>query len=1146
MTVDFGLLASRRFLPLFVSQFLGAFNDNLIKNAIVVLIVFGHAAAGGPSGDIAGQLAGAALVLPFFLFSATAGQLADRFDKATVARFVKACEIPLMAAAAGGLIVGNGWLLLVVLLLIGTQSTFLGPVKYALLPAHLDERELVPGNGLIESSTFLAILLGTIVGGITITLASGPAIVAGLVLAISLAGFAASLFIPPAPASDPSLRIAANVVTETVSIVREARRGRGVFRAIMGLSWFWAFGAVLIGQLPAWGRATLGTDEHVFTLFLAVFAIGIGAGSFLCARMLKGEIAARHVPLGALGMCLFGIDLYFAGRGWTVSGGALLGIGAFLSTAAGWRIVVDLFLIALAGGLFTVPLYAILQAWSDPTRRARTIAANNVVNAAMMTLASLVTVLLVHFGASSGTIFLVLAALNAVAAVYICTLLPDDVLKAVFGFCFRRLYGLSVRGAEQMPKPGQAAVVVVNHVSLLDGLLLAATLPGKPTFAVDTFIAQRWWAKPFLALVEVFTLDPTNPMATKALIRVVREGRCLVIFPEGRITVTGALMKVYEGPGMIADKAEAVVVPVRIDGAQFSRFSYLRGKLRLSWFPRITITILPPRRIDAPPEVTGRERRRIIGRKLYDIMSDMMFVTSATRLNLFEGLLAARRLYGRKQVIAEDYERRRVTYDRFIRGSLVLGRKLVAGTAPRENVALLLPNAVATMIAFFGLHAYGRVPAMLNFAAGADNMALACTGAAVKLVVTSRRFVERAKLAATIERLSQQARILYLEDLGAQIGLGDKLLGLIAPRFAARLHRPHAPTPDDPSVVLFTSGTEGAPKGVVLSHANIMANRLQLAARIDFNPADTVFNALPVFHSFGLTGGALLPMLSGIRTFFYPSPLHYRIVPELVYGENATILFGTDTFLSGYARNANPYDFYSVRYVFAGAEKVRPETRRTWMEKFGLRLLEGYGATETAPVLAVNTPMHNKPGTVGRLLPNIEYRLDAVPGISKGGRLVVRGPNIMLGYVRAERPGVIEPPPEGWYDTGDIVEVDEDGYVTIVGRAKRFAKIGGEMVSLAAVEAWAGEVWPNTQNAVIALPDARKGEQLVLVSDHPGAARDALLDFAGTRGIPELMIPRTILPVAKMPLLGTGKIDYRAVGEIARAAVATPQAAAGS
>ncbi len=1143
MTVDFGLLATRRFLPLFLTQFLGAFNDNLIKSAFVVVVAFG-AASSGPSRELAGQLAGAALIVPFLVLSAVAGQLADRFDRARVARVVKACEIALMALGGAALIAGNGWLVFAVLCLIGVQTTFFGPVKYALLPQHLREDELVAGNGLIESSTFLAVLLGTIVGGLTVTLPGGTVIVGALVVAIALGGFAASFFIPPAPAPAPELRIDPNVLRSTAGIIREARKGLGVFRAIMGISWFWALGAVLLGQLQDFVPAVLGADEHVYTLVLALFAIGIAAGSVACTKLLKGEISARHVPLGAFGMFVFGLDLYFACRGRAPEGTALIGFGAFVAQPANWRVMFDLFMIASCGGVFTVPLYAILQAWSDPKQRARTIAANNVLNAAVITVVQFGAIALLGLGVSSVTLFLLVSLLNLVAAAYVCTLLPDDVLKGVFGFCFRRFYGLQVRGAERMPKPGEPAVIVVNHVSLLDGLLLATVLPGKPTFAVDTFIAKRWWAKPFFALVDVFTVDPTNPMATKALIRVVREGRSLVIFPEGRITVTGALMKVYEGPGMIADKAEATIVPVRIDGAQFTPFSYLRGKLRLSWFPRITITILEPRRIGAAANVTGRQRRHVIGQKLYDIMSDMMFVTSATRLNLFQGLLHARRLYGRKQIIAEDYERRRVTYDRFVRGSIVLGRKFAQRTAPREYVALLLPNAVATMIAFFGLHAFGRVPAMLNFAAGAESMALACTGAGVKLVVTSRRFVERAKLAAVIERLAQQATILYLEDIGAQIGLADKIVGMVAPRLAGRIHRRHAPLPDDPGVVLFTSGTEGAPKGVVLSHANIMANRLQLAARIDFNPSDTVFNALPVFHSFGLTGGALLPMLSGIRTFFYPSPLHYRIVPELVYGENATIMFGTDTFLSGYARNANPYDFYSVRYVFAGAEKVRPETRRTWMEKFGLRLLEGYGATETAPVLAVNTPMHNRAGTVGRLLPNIEYRLDPVPGIAAGGRLVVRGPNVMLGYLRAERPGVLEPPEGGWYDTGDIVEIDDAGFVTIVGRAKRFAKIGGEMVSLAAVESWAGETWPGSQNAVVALPDARKGEQLILISDHAGAARDALLAFAGTRGIPELMIPRTIVHMEKLPLLGTGKIDYRAAGDVARAALSQPQAPA--
>jgi acyl-[acyl-carrier-protein]-phospholipid O-acyltransferase/long-chain-fatty-acid--[acyl-carrier-protein] ligase len=398
--------------------------------------------------------------------------------------------------------------------------------------------------------------------------------------------------------------------------------------------------------------------------------------------------------------------------------------------------------------------------------------------------------------------------------------------------------------------------------------------------------------------------------------------------------------------------------------------------------------------------------------------------------------------------------------------------------------------------------------------------------AEIKTVLTSRKFIEQARLEPTIAALAETAQIIYLEDIRASLTLGDKLRGLADRHRAARLHRSTGRTPHDPAVILFTSGSEGTPKGVVLSSYNILANCHQLGARIAFSPADLVFNAMPVFHSFGLTGGLLLPLLNGIRTFLYPSPLHYRIVPELVYDTNATVFFGTDTFLAGYARVASPYDFYSVRYVVAGAEKVKDETRRVWMEKFGLRILEGYGATETAPVLAINTPMHFRLGTVGRLLPGIEARLEPVPGIEAGGRLFVRGPNIMRGYLRAEKPGVLEAPDGGWYDTGDIVTIDAEGYVRIAGRARRFAKIAGEMVSLARVEAEIAALWPDNQHAVLAIEDERKGEQLVLLTDYQAAERGAIQARIQAAGLSELSAPKTIRVIDRLPQLGTGKIDY--------------------
>ena len=1138
-----GILRSRRYLPLFVTQFLGAFNDNLFKNAMVILILFRIAETSGLNGQIMVTAAAAVFILPFFLFSATAGQLADKFDKARLIRVVKACEIAVMALAALGFALGNAYFLTAVLFLMGAQSAFFGPLKYGILPDHLAEEELVAGNALLEAGTYLAILTGTIAGGLLILTEGGTSFVSAAVVALALAGWAASLAIPACRAAAPDLEVNWNLYTETRGILALASKRRDVFLSILGISWFWLVGATFLSQFPAFAKDILGGDEQVVTLFLTVFSVGIGAGSMLCDRLLKGEISARYVPIGALGMALFSVDLYFASD---LSGRAaeLMGARAFIGQPAHWRVLGDLFLIALCGGLYIVPLYAIMQSRAEQAVRARTIAANNVLNALFMVLGALGTAGMLWGGYTVTDVFLTMALANIAVAVYICKLLPHELLKAIASWIFRLAYRVEVTGWENYRKAGDKAVVVVNHVSFLDGPLLAAFLPGRPMFAIDTHMARRWWAKPFLALIEAFPLDPTNPLATKSLIRAVQTGKHCVIFPEGRITVTGTLMKVYEGPGMVADKAGAEVLPIRIDGAQFTHFSRLKGKLRLRLFPKITITILKPRSFAVPAEARGRQRRRLVGDALYEVMSDMMFEThNQRRQTLFEALLESRALYGGGKPVVEDIERKALTYDRLVLGALVLGRRFAGATKRREVVGLMLPNAAATAVSFFGLQAFGRVPAMLNFTAGAANLISACRTAQVSTVYTSRRFVAQAKLGDVAAALAEQVRLVYLEDLRGEIGVFDKLAGLIARRFAGRLHARAAGGPEGPALVLFTSGSEGSPKGVVLSHDNILSNCRQLAARIDFTPNDIVFNALPVFHSFGLTGGMLLPAFSGIKTFMYPSPLHYRIVPELVYASNATIMFGTDTFLTGYARMAHPYDFYAMRYVFAGAEKVRDETRRTWMDKFGIRVLEGYGSTECAPVLAVNSPMHFKAGTVGRLLPGIRHRLEPVPGVEAGGRLLVSGPNVMLGYLKAERPGELEPPAEGWYDTGDIVDIDAQGFVRIVGRAKRFAKIAGEMVSLGAVENLVTSLWPNHQHAVVSLPDARKGEQLVLLTDRAAAARDELAAHARTEGAAELMVPKVLFNVDALPLLGTGKTDYVGTKALAEQLLAAGSAA---
>ncbi|HEX8127306.1 MAG TPA: acyl-[ACP]--phospholipid O-acyltransferase [Allosphingosinicella sp.] len=1117
---DLSLLGKRRFGPLFAVQFLGAFNDNLLKFALLFLANFGLYAAEPAKAEMLATIATGLFILPYFLFSALAGQIADSLDKAKLVRAVKLAEIAIMGIALAGFWLQSVPILLGSLFLMGMHSTLFGPVKYSILPQHLGKDEIMGGTGLIEAGTFVAIVGGQLLGGIV------PPWEAGLIATgLATLGFLASLAVPAAPAAAPGLRIDLNVFRGTWRILKSARHGRAVWLSILGISWFFAVGAVLLAQFAPLVSNVLGARQEVATLFLLVFSIGVALGSMAVNRLLAGEVSARYVPASALALAGFMIDLCLSTSGY-VPAAAGADVGQFLAGGGSWRILVDLAGIAFAGGMFIVPLYAILQTHSPAGERSRTIAANNVVNAAVSVAMVGALILLLSAGVSIPSIVGILGAATLAVALVSCWLLPETVIKSLVRGLLRLLYRVEVDGASNMPRPGERAVVVVNHVSFLDALLLAAFLPGKPTFAIHTRIAKAWWVRPFLGLFEAFPVDPTNPMSAKAMVRAVKEGRTLVIFPEGRITVTGALMKVFDGPGMVADKSDSPIVPVRIDGAQYSPFSRLRGKVRLRTFPKIRLTILSPRRFAIPGEMSARQRRAIAGRRLYDELSEMIFATSNVERTLFEALLDARRIHGGRTAVVEDVKRSPLSYDRLVASSLALARPLAGVAQPGQAVGVLLPNVAGVAVTFFALQARGRVPAMLNYTAGLANLKAACTAARIRTIVTARAFVDQAKLGEVVAGLEAEGlAVRYLEDIGAAIGRPAKLRAWLAGRFAPG-RGARAVAPGAPAVILFTSGSEGLPKGVVLSHRNLLANCHQLAARIDFNASDTVLNALPVFHSFGLTGGTLLPILNGVKTLLYPSPLHYRIVPALAYDSNATILFGTDTFLAGYARMAHSYDFYSLRYIFAGAERVRDETRKTWSEKFGLRILEGYGATEAGPVIAVNTPMHYRAGTVGRLLPGIEAQLDPVPGIEAGGRLRIRGPNVMAGYLKVDSPGLLQPPQGGWHDTGDIVELDPEGFVTIKGRAKRFAKIGGEMVSLPAVEGYAAALWPESDHAVVARPDPKKGEQLILFTTRRDADSKGLQAWARANGVTELMIPREIRVLEALPVLGTGKLDY--------------------
>jgi acyl-[acyl-carrier-protein]-phospholipid O-acyltransferase / long-chain-fatty-acid--[acyl-carrier-protein] ligase len=1126
------LMLSRRFAPLFWAQFCSALNDNVLKNALVIMILYG--VASGQGGSLV-TVAGAVFIFPFFVLSALGGELADKYVKSVVARRLKFCEIFAACFAAAGFFLHSVPLLFVALALFGTVAALFGPVKYGILPDQLSTGELAMGNALVEGATFMAILIGTIAGGLFVSGSTHMGWISLAVVGLSVLCWAFASRIPATVPSAPDLAITRNPWTSTVRLLKTLYAEPRLWDGMLIVSWFWLVGAVVLSLLPAVIKDGVGGSEGVVTLCLAVFAIGIAAGSLFAAHLSHVRPNLALVPLGGIVMGLVGLDLAWA-IGHSAHGSDVMPM-SFATSAGGFRMLADFFVFAFGGGLFVVPSFAAVQVWSAPSERARVIAAGNVLQAAFMVVGSLFVALLQAAGLAVAWIFFGLAVASFGTVWFVLATWGKEGVRDLGGLIFRALFRVEVRGLENLPAAGTRMLIAPNHVSLIDGPLLHAVLPVDASFAVDTGIAKAWWAKPFLKMIRHYTMDPSKPLAARDLIKLVAAGEPVVIFPEGRITVTGSIMKVYDGTAMIADKADAVVVPVRIEGAQRSHLSYLKnGEIKRAWFPKVTISILPPVKLAVDETLRGKARRNAAGAALQDVMIDAMVKTAMLDQTLFEGLAHAHRDRDTGKPIIEDALGTKLTYRKLILGAQVLSRRLSQGTEVGENVAVLLPNSAGVAVVFMALQTIGRVPAMLNFSAGPVSVLSAIQTAQVRTVLTSRAFIEKGKLDKLIAAIGPAADIVYLEDVRATIGIADKIAGLLAgtrPRVARKA--------DDPAVVLFTSGSEGTPKGVVLSHRNILANAAQSLARVDANANDKVFNVLPVFHSFGLTGGTIMPLLAGIPIFMYPSPLHYRIVPELIYQTGATILFGTDTFLTGYARSAHAYDFRTLRLVVAGAEAVKERTRQVYMERYGIRVLEGYGVTETAPVLAMNTPMANRQGSVGRLSPLMQYKLDPVPGIDEGGRLSVRGPNVMLGYLRAENPGVLEPPPEGWYDTGDIVTVDAAGFITIKGRAKRFAKIAGEMVSLSAVESIAAALWPLAISVAVALPDPRKGERVVLLTTQKGADRAAMQREAKAKGASELSVPGSVLVVDKVPLLGSGKTDYVAATAMAKEIASVPE-----
>jgi acyl-[acyl-carrier-protein]-phospholipid O-acyltransferase/long-chain-fatty-acid--[acyl-carrier-protein] ligase len=694
----------------------------------------------------------------------------------------------------------------------------------------------------------------------------------------------------------------------------------------------------------------------------------------------------------------------------------------------------------------------------------------------------------------------------------------------------RILYRVRVLG--DLAPFGQAdrLLIVADHHSRLDAIVLALFLPHDPVVIVppDETVSRlgRW----LLSHIRHEILDLNNPLSMKRVLRLLRTGRPVVVFPEGRIVENGAVMKIYPVPALAALKSGASVLPAHVQGAaQWLSRSGSASWLR-RWLPAITLRVFSATRIDGGAAGSARQRRAFATRRLAAVMQAMA-VQSHPCKPLFECFLDAVSAHGRKTLLMEDQGEKPYSYGDILRMSLALSRLLRRCTTDRENVGVLLPNMVSAVAVVMALSAARRVPAMFNYSAGPLAAQSARVAAGVRTVITSRRFIEQAHLQPLLDVL-QGCAVIYIEDLRAQLGFGDKFW-LIA--FALRMPRLAIAKQStlDPAVVLFTSGTEDQPKGVVLSHRAIVTNVAQIRAVFDFSPADKVLNPLPLYHAYSFTAGVMLPLITGTRVNLFISPLRYRAIPEIAYKRDCTILFGTSTFLSFYARYANPMDFSRLRHVISGGEKLSAEVARVWMEKFGVRIMEGYGSTECAPVISLATPAAFRHGTVGTLLPAIEHQIEPVEGIEKGGVLHVRGPNLMLGYYRCQNPGVIEAPKssigEGWYDTGDVIDIDHEGLLTISGRVKRFAKIAGEMMSLDMIEHVARQASADFHHAAMLTMQESGGETTVLFTTDPWLTRSRLLNAARQLGTHDLSVARRLVLLKELPLLRSGKIDYVAL-----------------
>jgi acyl-[acyl-carrier-protein]-phospholipid O-acyltransferase/long-chain-fatty-acid--[acyl-carrier-protein] ligase len=1110
------------------TQFLGAFNDNVFK---MIVMLFAIETLGLQRGA---AIVGAIFVAPFLLFSGYAGHFADRYSKRRVLIVTKSLEIVAMALALAGFFAGRLDMLLVVLFLMATQSTFFSPAKYGIVPEILPDEELSRANGLLEMSTFAAIVLGTAMGGELFERAQDrPAILGLTLLAIAIVGTLTSFGIPRRPAAKPGQRLALNPWSEIGRGVGRLWPDRTLWMTVVGLSFFWFLGALLQLALVPFGREVLQVGDAAASRLYTPLAIGIAAGSMLAGRLSGQKIELGLVPLGSFGLGVFSL--------------------VFASVSSYAAAAIALVALGLAGGFFAVPLNALIQQRPHDDEKGRVLATNNFINTVGILLASGVLMLADWGRISTSQLLSIAGVFTLLSSVYALVMLPDFLVRFVLWLATHSIYRIKIVGQPHIPQRGPA-LIIANHVSMVDGALIGACIQRFVRFMVyGPYYHTRGvhWLLSRMHAIPITAGDRAS--VTGAIERArgeLQAGHVVCIFVEGSISRTGNLLPFRRGFERMVSGLDVPIVPVYLDRVWGSIFSFKHG--RFFWklperlpYP-VTVAWGPP----LPATTTAVQARMA----LMELGAEALAHRRQPSEQLHTAFMKMARRRWRRPAMA-DSTGQRLTYGRALVGSLVLAKQIAARTPGQDTVGLLLPSSVGGALANIATLMAGRIPVNLNFTAGQEAMDAAIDQARIRTILTSRVFLKKASI-------EERPGMVFLEDVRKDITPVAKVTALIAARVlplrwlsipgpaGPGLHQPAGPgLHQSLATIIFSSGSTGMPKGVMITHANILANVDSIAQIFPMTRDDCFIGVLPFFHSFGITGTLWFPLLQGCRVVYRPNPMDAKTIGELAEEHRGSMLISTPTFCQSYLRRCTPEQFAHLKYAIVGAEKLREPLATAFRERFKAPLLEGYGCTEMSPVVAVNRPdvaeprlrqVGMKPGSVGHPIPGVaakvvDQQTGEGPLFDREGLLLVKGPNLMAGYL--DQPArTAEVMRDGWYVTGDIAKMDEDGFIFITDRLSRFSKIGGEMVPHIKVEDAINAILGEACCAVTAVPDEARGERLIAFYTRADVTPESLWEQLCQTDLPRLWLPRreNLIHVDVIPTLGTGKVDLRVLRQLAR------------